>query len=390
MLHLGNTDFIIKKKKEVTMETLIKWPGGKSGEIDKFKDIIPKFDRYIEPFFGGGAVFFYLKPKKAVINDISTNLIDFYRLTKEQNITFKLFLEKLNSSFQNLINQVDEENDLLVNIFFNYNKDELKKEIRKICSSLFINPEILEKENDLEKTIEKYVIDKFERTIKNNEKKTFNKDDLKENLLTGFTSAYFMYQRNIYNKIASGEIETSNEFKIANFYFIREYCYGSMFRYNSKGEFNIPYGGMSYNRKNFESKIQNIFSKETQKLFSETEIYCEDFQTLIRKIDLTENDFMFLDPPYDTDFSDYEGREFGKEDQIRLEKTLEETKAKFILVIKKTNFINDLYKDKFNIISFDKHYTYNVRDRNERGVEHLIITNMKEEDYKPLGLFNLS
>ena len=55
--------------------TLIKWPGGKSSEIKEFKELIPEYSRYIEPFFGGGAVFFHEKPEKAIINDISENLI---------------------------------------------------------------------------------------------------------------------------------------------------------------------------------------------------------------------------------------------------------------------------------------------------------------------------
>ena len=39
------------------MKTIIKWPGGKSREIEKIRNLIPDFDRYIEPFFGGGAVY---------------------------------------------------------------------------------------------------------------------------------------------------------------------------------------------------------------------------------------------------------------------------------------------------------------------------------------------
>ena len=52
------------------MKPLIKWAGGKSSEIKHIERIIPEFNRYIEPFFGGGALFFDLEPKKAIINDI--------------------------------------------------------------------------------------------------------------------------------------------------------------------------------------------------------------------------------------------------------------------------------------------------------------------------------
>ena len=84
---------------------------------------------------------------------------------------------------------------------------------------------------------------------------------------------------------------------------------------------------------------------------------------------------MFLDPPYDTDFSDYEGRDFTQADQERLAHSLKKTPAQFVLVIKNTDFIYSLYKENFTILSFDNKYTYNVRSRNERKVEHLIITN---------------
>jgi len=64
------------------MQPLIKWPGGKSKEYEQIKNLIPNFSRYIEPFFGGGAVFFNLKSDKAVINDICEELIEFYRFIK--------------------------------------------------------------------------------------------------------------------------------------------------------------------------------------------------------------------------------------------------------------------------------------------------------------------
>ena len=59
---------------------MIKYRGGKSKEIPHFLKHIPQFSgRYVEPFFGGGAFFFYLEPQKAIINDINSRLISFYR-----------------------------------------------------------------------------------------------------------------------------------------------------------------------------------------------------------------------------------------------------------------------------------------------------------------------
>ncbi len=67
------------------MQPLIKWPGGKSKEFDFIKNLIPPFERYIEPFFGGGAVFFKLQPQRAIINDICEELIEFYKFIKGKN-----------------------------------------------------------------------------------------------------------------------------------------------------------------------------------------------------------------------------------------------------------------------------------------------------------------
>ncbi|MEG2097355.1 MAG: DNA adenine methylase, partial [Pseudoflavonifractor sp.] len=200
---------------------------------------------------------------------------------------------------------------------------------------------------------------------------------LKSNLVTGFMSGYYMYFRKVYNDITLKRIAPpSPQYRAANFYFIREYCYGSMFRYNASGEFNIPYGGMSYNGKNLRSKIDAMFTQNVASIFRNTEICCSDFEAFLTKAALTDQDFIFLDPPYDTDFSDYEGRDFTRKDQERLAHVLANTPAKFILIIKSTEFICNLYGDRFRILSFDNQYTYNVRSRNDRSAEHLIITNL--------------
>ena len=62
------------------MKPLIKWAGGKSSEIIHVEEMIPEFKKYIEPFFGGGALYFDLEPDNAVINDISDELISFYKM----------------------------------------------------------------------------------------------------------------------------------------------------------------------------------------------------------------------------------------------------------------------------------------------------------------------
>ena len=54
---------------------------------------------------------------------------------------------------------------------------------------------------------------------------------------------------------------------------------------------------------------------------------------------------------------------------------LSKTPAKFLLIIKNTPFIEALYSQGFYIRKFEKQYSYNVRSRNDRAAEHLIVTN---------------
>ena len=370
------------------MKPLIKWPGGKSSEISTIEKYIPKHNRYIEPFFGGGALFFHLKPNTAAINDISSSLIEYYSLIKAQDKELYKLLMCYNNSFANIIKVCENNYSDILKIYTEnfvdfYDKINATKRLDEFTSTLSekINSgfdENLLLNGDLfAKSINKNVIDKMQRTRKNSDKVPFSEEDLKNNLITGFTSGYYMYFRDIFNDINLGRIDTpSIQYKAANFYFIREYCYGSMFRYNAKGEFNIPYGGTSYNKKNMKSKIDNMFNKDIRDVFANTEISCLDFEDFFNKSYLKENDFIFLDPPYDTDFSDYEGNDFTKFDQERLANCLKKTVAQFVLVIKNTDFIKGLYDKDFNIVSFDKQYKYNVKSRNNRDVKHLLITNL--------------
>lgn len=62
------------------MNPIIKYSGGKRREFKEFKTYIPEhFINYYEPFLGGGATFFALKPKHAYLSDINQNLIHFYQ-----------------------------------------------------------------------------------------------------------------------------------------------------------------------------------------------------------------------------------------------------------------------------------------------------------------------
>ena len=97
-----------------------------------------------------------------------------------------------------------------------------------------------------------------------------------------------------------------------------------------------------------------------------------------------EDDFVFLDPPYDTEFSTYAKNEFDKDDQARLaEYLINECRGNFMIVIKNTEYISSLYQEgtitanggNIHVSSFDKKYFVSFQDRNNKEAQHLLITN---------------
>ena len=362
------------------LSPVIKWAGGKEQELKYILPNVPdNFVRFIEPFVGGGAVYFSMKNKDMLINDKSIELTSLYNNIKYKNKSFVSNLQSLqvawvglekildnNIEFFNVVyskyklNKIDKDK-LITNIehFINDNKTEFK---RLLNTNLLVHYDIFEKE--LLRNISAKLI-----RMKDLEDKKGNlpAKDIYDNFECGLKGSFYMFIRTLYNKYDNSEY----------FYFIREYCYSSMFRYNSNGEFNVPYGGISYNRKNFQRKIDYIKSKELQTHFVNTDIYNLDFEEFLDKIKLTKNDFIFLDPPYDTDFSSYVNNTFDKQDQERLaDYLINKCSAKFMLVINNTDFILNLYDKKgLYITSFDKTYMVSFKGRNNRDCEHLLITN---------------
>lgn len=69
----------IKPVKAPVTKPILKWAGGKTQMLGELLPRVPKnYGRYIEPFFGGGALFFFLKPEKAIISDSNPELINMY------------------------------------------------------------------------------------------------------------------------------------------------------------------------------------------------------------------------------------------------------------------------------------------------------------------------
>lgn len=83
------------------MKPLLKYRGGKSKEIPVIEKHIPHFNgKYIEPFFGGGALYFHLEPKQAVINDVNTKLMDFYSGVKTYYPKLRAELDAVQTQYE--------------------------------------------------------------------------------------------------------------------------------------------------------------------------------------------------------------------------------------------------------------------------------------------------
>lgn len=77
----------------------VKWAGGKRQLLEEINKRMPKnYNRYFEPFVGGGAVLFNLQPEDAIINDINSSLINAYRQVKKSPIELIKAIEELDNS----------------------------------------------------------------------------------------------------------------------------------------------------------------------------------------------------------------------------------------------------------------------------------------------------
>lgn len=377
------------KKLRKKVRPVIKWTGGKYDEYLMFSEFIPDFERYFEPFFGGGGVFFALQPSTpAFLNDKSKDLIKFYSLIHSTSLQKEL--NTYSDAWDEAGKLSGELKPLLLPIFKKFISDKidvntLKESIKKILVEICLheNYQLFKKSfiiypDRFIKKLDASIVDKFKRikAICVKENRSFNDKELDDHIETGIKSGLYLFLRELMNLQYEGKLNLNDAKTAANWYFIREFCYASMFRYNRQGGFNIPYGGIAYNKKNFRLKVENIFLKDIVQLFEKAEFYNHDFSEFLFKTKPKKNDFIFLDPPYDSEFSEYDQNSFTKDDQVRLRDVLLQTEAKWMLVIKETDFIRSLYAvSQCRFIEFDKTYTYNVRGRNNRDTKHLIIVN---------------
>lgn len=383
---LGLTNYVDTRK----LSPILKWAGGKEQELKYILPNLPqeKFADYYEPFVGGGAVYTAVQADKYFINDKSDELITLYRsFTNGDRQLFFKALDEIIHNWDLLTTVIQNNSEFFIQTYKNYSTDKIDDNKLKDILYEFILTHS-DQFNGMFSSIFNFNIENFIKEIKINLirkikrmkelekiKNILPDSDILDNIETALKSAFYMHFRHIYNNTKKYKI--NNAFKSAIFLFIRNFAYSGMFRYNAKGEFNVPYGGIAYNRKNFQKKVDYLKTKELKSLLDNTTIENEDFEMFFEKHKPSKNDFVFLDPPYDSEFSTYAKNEFTRKDQERLANYLiNKCKAKWMMIIKNTDFIFGLYNDKgLNIQSFDKTYLVSFMNRNDKNVEHLLITN---------------
>ena len=365
---------------------IIKWPGGKEKELKHILPNLPKFERYFEPFVGGGSVFMGINAKEHFINDFSKELIQLYRCIAQTDTQFFDYAVSMDISWKNA-ESFFHENKELVDVYIGYRSGQIDKESLKKFISNFCSTKKDEIENILTANFhyEKCILCKeletnlFRKMVRMHElemqKHELPNKDLNDNIQTAIKSAVYMNYRNLYND--KNIVEVNPAMHCALFFFMRNYAYSGMFRYSSKGEFNVPYGGIAYNSKLLKKKLDYYKSSTLLEHFKGTQIFDLDFEDFLRRTQPTGEDFIFLDPPYDSEFSTYAQNDFTKEDQKRLASyMINECPAKWMMIIKYTEYIYSLYnKEGINIRTFDKEYLVSFMNRNDKKVTHLLITN---------------
>ncbi len=372
---LFETDEVFAAKK---LSPFIKWPGGKTGELTKIKAAAPTFaGRFIEPFLGGGSVLLSINPQIPVVgNDIIPELVDLYLAGAGEKPEIEKELRRhalIWNSFSNLENNVERlANDFRSGDF------EVDTQILRVVEHFkeFSKSGETATLGEFKKRLTKDLPTKIARirALEIKHERELPIDELKQNIEGAIRAAYYMSIRARYNLARTiGELSSQRS---ADFFFIREYCYASMFRFNAANEFNVPYGGVSYNRKDFNAKIESLFSSEMARRLKNATFTVQDFFHFIENVKPTAADFVFVDPPYDSDFNDYDNRDFLDSDQARLAKALESLKANVMIVIGDTPLIRSLYSNNhWKIQTEDMFYKWTVKSRNTRETKHLTITN---------------
>jgi DNA adenine methylase len=143
---------------------------------------------------------------------------------------------------------------------------------------------------------------------------------------------YFFSQRDRFNQLVREGLHNSKE-AAEIFYYMNRTAFNGLCRFNSKGEYNVPFG--KYAKINYTKDFIHY-----KPVLKEWTFSCGDFE----KLKIKKDDFIYVDPPYDVEFTKYSKDDFTWDDQERLVEWLNKYKNPMIASNQATDRIIRLYK----------------------------------------------
>lgn len=142
---------------------------------------------------------------------------------------------------------------------------------------------------------------------------------------------YYAYRERFNELIRKGLWETEEAAQL--FYYLNRTGYNGLCRFNRKGEFNVPFG--KYTSVSYRTDFSSY-----QEAFREWVFMNEDF----RRVPLSPEDFVYADPPYDVEFTEYSPGGFSWQDQVDLAELLAQHPGPVVISNQATSRVIDLYK----------------------------------------------
>ncbi len=193
-------------------------------------------------------------------------------------------------------------------------------------------------------------------------------------LVEELLSSKYANDEQAYYQMRSSRPETTVK-RAARFIYLNKTAFNGLYRVNSKGGFNVPFGRYS-NPKILDRENLLLVHRALQK----DELYCGDFSVVLKKA--REKDLVYLDPPYlpisrTSNFTGYTKNGFSEDDQKRLLNTFKELDSGGCYVMLSnsyTDFVADLYGEFYEETVYASRMINCKADRRGK-VKELIVRN---------------
>lgn len=218
---------------------------------------------------------------------------------------------------------------------------------------------------------------KIENIIKQyNLSATYKGTVIPQELRAEYPKTYFAkYNKEAYTTLRNDY--NANKDDLMKLYILLIYGFNRMLRFNAKGDFNLPVGNVDFND-NVVKALNAYFSYVKDK---KIQFYNMDFEAFLDSLELNENDFVYLDPPYLITFSEY-NKLWDEDCEMRLIKVLDKLHEKGIKFAvsnvlwhrKKYNGTFNMWAQKYNIVRVKSNYI-SFNDNTDKDTYEVLVKN---------------